>query len=200
MIIMIEWINLGFLLLSAILYLFFYVKSAGPAQLEQKIGESAYSKCARYRTIAAVFSFIAVADYIVYYFYPIPIGLPRFFPWDWWISVVIGIIIVLPSMYLMYIGTRDAGEEAMVPKKEHTLYGGIYETIRHPQAIGEFFLWFSIAFWLNSPFLVLISFLWIPIYYLMCLAEEKDLVIRYGQSYLEYRDRVGFLIPKREKK
>ena len=99
----------------------------------------------------------------------------------------------------MYIGTRDAGEEAMVPKKEHTLYGGIYETIRHPQAIGEFFLWFSIAFWLNSPFLVLITFLWIPIYYLMCIAEEKDLVIRYGQPYIEYRDRVGFLIPKKTK-
>jgi protein-S-isoprenylcysteine O-methyltransferase Ste14 len=200
MIIMIEWINIGVLLLSAILYLFLYVKSAGPAQLEQKIGESAYSKCAKYRTIAAIFSFVAVANYIVYYFYPLSIGLPRYFPWDWWISIVFGIIILVPGLYLMYTGTRDAGEEAMVPKKEHTLYGGIYETIRHPQAIGEFLLWFSIALWLNSPFLVLISFLWLPIYYLMCVAEEKDLVIRYGQSYVEYRDRVGFLIPKREKK
>ena len=45
---------------------------------------------------------------------------------------MIGTIILIPSLYLMYIGTRDAGEEAMVPKKEHTLYGGIYETMRHP--------------------------------------------------------------------
>jgi len=197
---MIEWINLGVLLLSTIMYLFFYVKSASPAHLEQKIGESAYAKCARYRIIAAIFSFIAIANYIVYYFYPLPIGLPHFLPWDWWISIVIGIAIIIPSMYLMYIGTRDAGEEAMVPKKEHTLYGGIYETIRHPQALGEYFLWLPIALWINSPFLVLYSLVWIPIYYLMCIGEEKDLVIRYGQPYIEYRDRVGFIIPKRRKK
>ena len=197
---MIEWINFGILLLSTIMYLVFYVKSASPAQLEQKIGESAYSKCAGYRIIAAIFSFIAIANYIVYYFYPLPIGLPRFLPWDWWISIVIGIVILIPSLSLMYIGTRDAGEEAMVPKKEHSLYGGIYETIRHPQAIGEYFLWLPIALWINSPFLALYSIVWIPVYYLMCIGEEKDLVIRYGQPYIEYRDRVGFLVPKRKKK
>jgi protein-S-isoprenylcysteine O-methyltransferase Ste14 len=140
-----------------------------------------------------------VSNYIIYYFYPLPINLPRMFPWDWWISIVIGVIIFIPSTYLMYIGARDAGEEAMVPKKEHTLYGGIYETIRHPQAIGEFFLWFPIVLWINSPFLALYSFVWPPIFYIMCLAEEKDLVVRYGQSYIEYRDRVGFLIPKRKR-
>ena len=30
----------------------------------------------------------------------------------------------------------------------------------------------------------------------MCLAEEKDLVIRYGEAYLEYKRNTGFLIPK----
>jgi protein-S-isoprenylcysteine O-methyltransferase Ste14 len=199
MIIMIEWINFGVLILSTVLFLLFYVMSAGPAQLEKKIGESAYSRCSKYRIIAACFEFVAVSNYIIYYFYPLPIGLPHAFPWDWWISIVIGVIIFIPSMYLMYIGARDAGEEAMVPKKEHTLYGGIYETIRHPQAIGEFFLWYPIALWINSPFLVLYSFVWLPIFYIMCLAEERDLVVRYGQSYIEYRDRVGFLIPKRKR-
>ena len=99
----------------------------------------------------------------------------------------------------MVIGMKDAGEETIEPKKEHTLYTGIYETVRHPQAIGESLLWFPIAFFLNSPYLILYSFVWIPIFYIMCIAEEKDLVIRYGQPYLEYRDRVGFLIPKRSK-
>ena len=99
----------------------------------------------------------------------------------------------------MLFGIRAAGKETLEPMKEHTLYGGIYETVRHPQAIGESVLWFPFALWLNSPFLVLYSFVWIPIFYIMCLAEERDLIIRYGQPYLEYRDRVGFLIPKRKR-
>jgi protein-S-isoprenylcysteine O-methyltransferase Ste14 len=34
---------------------------------------------------------------------------------------------------------------------------------------------------------------------MMCKAEEKDLVIRYGKPYLEYRKNTGFLIPKRKR-
>jgi protein-S-isoprenylcysteine O-methyltransferase Ste14 len=100
----------------------------------------------------------------------------------------------------MVIGMKDAGNETLEPKKEHTLFEGIYETVRHPQAIGEAVLWFPLALFLNSPFLALYSFVWIPVFYIMCVAEERDLVIRYGDPYIVYRDRVGFLIPKRSKK
>jgi protein-S-isoprenylcysteine O-methyltransferase Ste14 len=197
---LIEWLNFLALLVATILFLYFYIMSASPAQLEKKIGEAAYPKCMRYRLIASAFETVTVINYVVYFFYPLPIGLPLVLPIPWLDSVLIAIVILIPSLYLMYIGMRDAGRETIEPKKEHALYGGIYETIRHPQAIGESFLWFPFAFLLNSPFLVLYSFIWFPILYIMCLAEEKDLVIRYGQPYLEYRERVGFLIPKRSKR
>lgn len=196
---MIEWLNFLALLVATILFLYFYIMSASPAQLEKKIGEAAYPKCMRYRLIASAFETVTVINYVVYFFYPLPIGLPLVLPIPWLDSVLIAIVILIPSLYLMYIGMRDAGRETLEPKKEHTLYGGIYETIRHPQAIGESFMWFPFAFFLNSPFLVLYSFIWFPILYIMCLAEEKDLVIRYGQPYLDYRERVGFLIPKKSK-
>ena len=196
---MIEWLNFLALIGATILFLYFYVKSASPARLEKKIGEAAYPKCMRYRLIASAFESLTVVNYVVYFFYPLPIGLPLVLPLPYWASVLIAIVILIPSLYLMYIGMRDAGRETLEPKKEHTLYGGVYETIRHPQAIGESFMWFPFAFFLNSPFLVLYSFIWFPILYIMCLAEEKDLVIRYGQPYLEYRERVGFLIPKKSK-
>jgi len=92
---------------------------------------------------------------------------------------------------------KDAGEEAITPKKEHSLYGGIYKKVRHPQATGEVFLWWVAAFILNSPFLAIFSIIWLPVFYIMCVAEEKDLVIRYGEAYLEYKRNTGFLIPKR---
>lgn len=193
--IFIAWINMAVLIISALLFLYFYVKSVSPAALEKRIGEVAYARCKRYRQIAIVFEFMTVVNYAVYYFYPLPIPLPKAFPWDYWISIVIAVAIGAPSSYLMYLGMRDAGEESLTPKKEHSLYGGIYKKIRHPQATGEVFLWWVAAFILNSPFLAIFSIIWLPIFYLMCLAEERDLVIRYGEAYLKYRRNTGFIIP-----
>ncbi|TET06676.1 MAG: isoprenylcysteine carboxylmethyltransferase family protein [Candidatus Thorarchaeota archaeon] len=200
MVMVIEWINFMVLVGSTILFLYFYVKSVSPAQLEKKIGDSAYPKCKTYRIIAGGFEGITIINYMIYFFYPLPLGLQLVFPWDWIVSILVGIIILIPSVYLMVVGMKDAGRETLEPKKEHTLYGGVYETVRHPQAIGEAVMWFPIALFLNSLFLVLYSFVWIPIFYITCVAEERDLVIRYGAPYLEYRDRVGFLIPKRSQK
>ena len=199
MIVMIAWINFIVLIVSALLFLFFYVKSVSPAALEKKIGEAAYAKCTRYRLIASAFEMIALANYIVYFFYPLPVPLPQTFPWDWWVSIIIAIAIAIPCGYLWWRGMKDAGEETIVVKKEHTLYGGIYQKIRHPQATGEVTYWWVFAFILNSPFLVILSFIWLPIFYTMCLAEERDLVIRYGEAYLEYKRNTGFLIPKRKR-
>jgi protein-S-isoprenylcysteine O-methyltransferase Ste14 len=200
MVVVIEWINVIALVVSTILFLYFYVKSVSPAQLEKTVGEIAYLKCKTYRLIAGGFEGITVINYVIYFFYPLPLGLPQVFPWDWIFSILVGIIILIPSVYLMAIGIKDAGRETLEPKKEHTLYAGIYETVRHPQAIGEAIMWFPIALFLNSPFLALYSLVWIPIFYITCVSEERDLVIRYGVPYLEYRERVGFLIPKRSKK
>ena len=44
MVVVIEWINVIALVVSTILFLYFYVKSVSPAQLEKKIGETAYPK------------------------------------------------------------------------------------------------------------------------------------------------------------
>jgi hypothetical protein len=64
-------------------------------------------------------------------------------------------------------------------------------------AVGEFPFWWAIGFALNSPFLVVFSFLYLPVWLYFCWAEEQDLSIRYGASYEEYRERVGFWFPKK---
>ncbi len=197
---MIAWLNFMVMLISAFLFSYFYIRSVGPAALEKRIGKIAYFRCGRFRIISSVFEIIIVVNYIVYFFYPLPVLLSRTFPWDWWISALISILIAAPAGYLFGRGVKDAGREAMIPGKEHILFRGIYEKIRHPQAAGELIFWWVIALLLNSPFLVLFSFIWMPIFYLFCWAEEKDLIIRYGRKYLEYRKNTGFVIPKRKKR
>jgi protein-S-isoprenylcysteine O-methyltransferase Ste14 len=188
---MIAWINVAVMIGSSLLLLYYYVRSASPATLEKVLGPRAYGRCARDRIIAGVFEFIAAAGYVVYFFFPLPVQLPRGFPWPWWVSVLIAVAIGAPSATLMGVGIKDAGEETMRPKKEHVMYGGIYARMRHPQAVGEAALWWVIAFFLNSPFLAVFSFVYIPIFMIMCFAEEQDLMWRYGDSYAEYRRRVG---------
>jgi methanethiol S-methyltransferase len=68
--------------------------------------------------------------------------------------------------------------------------------IRHPQAVEEVMLWWVLAFLLNLPFLVLFSFVYLPVWIYMCVAEERDLVIRYGEAYEMYRSQTGFWFPK----
>jgi protein-S-isoprenylcysteine O-methyltransferase Ste14 len=194
------WLNLGMLALSTILTLHFYVKSAGPVALERRIGPSAFARCTRYRFVAAASMTMASINYVVYRFYPLPIALPARFPWPWWVSAVIAGAIALPAGYLFFRGVRDAGQETMFTRKDHTLYGGIYRHIRHPQAAGELPFWWVLAFLLHSPFLALYSLIWIPVFAIMVWAEERDLVLRYGQAYEEYRARTGALFPRRHRR
>jgi protein-S-isoprenylcysteine O-methyltransferase Ste14 len=196
---MIAWINLAVIILSSLLFLYFYVRSVSPAAREKVTGADAYRQSARDRVIAIVFEMVTVAGYIIYDFYPLSVPLPVDFPWAYWVSALIAAIIGVPALLLMGWGLKDAGEEAVQPKKEHTMYGGIYEKVRHPQALGEVFIWWVIAFLLNSPFLVLLSFIFVPIFLIMCIAEENDLLLRYGDAYADYVRRTGAFIPKRKR-
>jgi protein-S-isoprenylcysteine O-methyltransferase Ste14 len=177
---------------------YFYKVSVSPAQLEKEIGEKAWEKCARYRMIMGILEGVTVVNYIAYFFFPLDIGLPLTLPWDYWISVLLAVAIAIPGSYLMYRGMKDAGKETIAPQKETTLYGGIYQQLRHPQALGEGFMWFPFALLLNSPFLVLYSFVFPPMMYLFCIFEERDLLIRFGSDYAQYKERVGML-PRRRK-
>jgi protein-S-isoprenylcysteine O-methyltransferase Ste14 len=198
---MIEWINVLVMGISSVSMLYFYVKSVGPAALEIKMGKEAYKRCGQYRMIASVAEMFIIITYIIYFFYPIKtIGIPQTFPWEWGISICIGIGIAIPSCYIMVKGLRDAGKEAMVPQIGQQLYQGIYKYIRHPQAIGELPLWWSASLILNSPFLTFYSIIFVPIFYMMIIAEERDLVIRHGKLYENYMEITGRFFPKIRKR
>jgi protein-S-isoprenylcysteine O-methyltransferase Ste14 len=194
---LIPWINVGVMVISTLLMFVFYLRSSRPAQLEKKIGEVAYRKCGRYRVIASIFELILIGTYVVYSYYPLPIGLPETFPWAYWISVAWALIIGIPGGYIMLRGVQDSGVEGMMPRKKGKLFGGVYKKLRHPQAMGELPLWWSFSLLLNSPFLALYSFIMIPIFVTIALYEEKDLELRFGKKYIKYKESTGFVIPKR---
>jgi protein-S-isoprenylcysteine O-methyltransferase Ste14 len=198
---LIEWLNFLLLIASSIICIYYYLKSVQPAKLEQEIGEIAYERCERYRIYATFpFYLILFVCYGLYLFYPLPLPIPNELPWDYSISVVLAIVIAIPSFALMGLGVKAAGEETIRPKKEHQMYGGIYNKIRHPQSLGEVWVATILALILNRTFLLLFGFLWFPVFYYFTVVEERDLILRYGQAYVDHRERVGMYFPKRAHK
>lgn len=55
------------------------------------------------------------------------------------------------------------------------------------------------AFLVDSPFMVIFSFIYIPVWSYLRIAEERDLVIRYGTDYEEYCKNTGFWLPKKSR-
>jgi len=190
----IAWVNVASLVVSTAMTVVLYVLSVQPMRLEKRMGAPAWKTCARLRAVSMVFMFIGLGNYVVYYFYPLPV-LPQWLPCPYWLSVVAAVVIAIPSSYLMVRGMLDAGEEAAVPKKEHGMYSGIYEHVRHPQA-WEVAYWFVLALMLHSPFLLAFSVLWLPLEYVMIMAEEPDLVLRFGQAYKDYQERTPAFVPR----
>jgi len=195
--IMIAWINFAVLLLASLLFLYFYTRSVSPAGREMVDGGRAYRLCYYDRLVSGGLEFVITANFVLYYFYPLPTPLADKYPWAWWISAVIAALIGIPALTLMVAGLRDAGEEAIRPKKEHTMYDGIYTRMRHPQAVGEVLLFPVMGILLHSPSLTLFSLIYFPIFVIMCYAEEQDLLLRYGQAYAEYCQRTGAFWPKK---
>ena len=196
---MYDWINLGLMVIFTACFVMLYIRSVSPAALEPKMGLKAYPYCGRLRALSIFFLVLVMVNYLAYDFYPLSIpGLIRF-PWPYPISAILGILIAIPTSYMVITGLKDAGEEAVQPDKESEMFGGIYSKVRHPQT-WEYAYFFTIGFLLNSPFLVLISFLWIPLMVVMMSAEEKDLLIRYGDVYREYMETTGRLLPRKQAK
>ncbi|MHA1913674.1 MAG: methyltransferase family protein [Promethearchaeota archaeon] len=194
---MLNWINFFLLIISTVGMTFFYIKSVGPEKLSQKIGPKAYRRSAYYRISANLFQLIIIINYVLYFYLPSPVPFPRFLHQNYSISVVLGLFVLIPSFYILVKGVKDAGRETLFPDKAHSLYRGIYLRIRHPQAIGEVFTWISVALLLNSPFLFLYSIVWFPLFYWFSKAEEKDLILRYGPTYIEYKSQTGMFLPKK---
>lgn len=195
---MISWINFFVCILSSVLFLLFYIRSVRPAGRALLEGPAAYQKCYIDRLLSGVFEGVITLNYILFLFFPLPcLPISEHFPWPWWVSIVIGLVIGIPATWLMIKGAMDAGEETIKPKVNHSMYTGIYERIRHPQATGEVFLFAVIGFLLHSPFLVLYSLIFFPIFIVLCYAEEQDLLLRYGQSYADYCKRTGSFLPKK---
>jgi protein-S-isoprenylcysteine O-methyltransferase Ste14 len=192
----IAWVNLAGLHLTGFLMPLSYILSLMPATQEQKKGEHAWTEATRYRWASNVLEWLMVLSVGLWIWYPVP-------ALDWkvhdsnLVGIVAGLVMGIPLAYVDLQANLDLGKEGFSPSRETQLAGGIYRHIRHPQMIGEIPLFVAGALCINSAFLALWFFVYVCIYIPVVMHfEEKDLVRRFGQPYVEYRERTGAIFPR----
>jgi protein-S-isoprenylcysteine O-methyltransferase Ste14 len=146
-----------------------------------------------------------VAPPIVGIFYPgltrfdALVGLPSlpFKPF----MLTLGIILAIPGLYFMGVTNKllraiGSGTNAFILTKR-VVNDDIYKRTRNPMSLGFYLCALSLAFAASSTFVLLTASLGlIPAHvFFLKYFEELELELRFGESYLEYKKRVPFLIP-----
>ena len=182
--------------IGSVMFAILYMISLQPKGLSMRIGDSAYRICGIVRMISMVFEILVIVGYIIFALgsegnRPIVthgvLGMR-----------IAGVVVTVAVLTFMFIGVFAAGKEAALPDKDTELYQGIYQTMRHPQTLGEILSWFGIAMMLNSLTLLLYSLLFVPMFISFTIIEDNDLVLRFGDSYLAYMKRVGIFWRRRD--
>jgi protein-S-isoprenylcysteine O-methyltransferase Ste14 len=112
---------------------------------------------------------------------------------------IAGAVFLLGGLGLYMIARRALGglfSEAVRIIPEHKLVTtGPYRLIRHPIYLGEIFFGLSIPMILGSLYGFILMLVPIPMLLYRIRIEEKTLVSRFGQEYLDYASKTKKLIP-----
>jgi len=130
------------------------------------------------------------------------VGITNFIPFP--INLIIGIPTAMFGVACSVsanIYQYKHGKVGLIPHKSvqttELVVVGIYKYSRNPMLFGYIVFLIGIGIILNSIFFLIISNLTITLFVLLFLKlkEEKNLIKRYGDPYLEYKQRTSFIIP-----
>jgi protein-S-isoprenylcysteine O-methyltransferase Ste14 len=116
--------------------------------------------------------------------------------------LIIGIIMAIPGLYFLAITNKllralGNGANAFRLTKQ-IVADDIYKRTRNPMSLGFYLFALALGFASNSTFILLaVSLGLIPAHiFFLKYFEELELELRFGESYLEYKKTVPFLIPR----
>lgn len=116
--------------------------------------------------------------------------------------LALGIVFAIPGLYFLAITNKllrslGSGTNAFILTKK-IVDDDIYKRTRNPMSLGFYLFALALAFASSSTFVLLVASLGlIPTHaFFLKYFEEVELELRFGESYLEYKKSVPFLIPR----
>jgi protein-S-isoprenylcysteine O-methyltransferase Ste14 len=174
-------ISLGFLVLS----LFFSRKPA----YQEKYKELAYRKALTHYAMPGTALLLAAIAHAGYMNGP-------FIPRGWWtiLFLVLGWYLLITGAILWIRSAVKFGPDNIAllfvyyPEESYIIDSSIYSILRHPIYAGAICVCVGLAL-LNGNANSIASAIFVPLFFTgwIRLVEEKELIQRYGKSYLDYR-------------
>ncbi|HSG43717.1 MAG TPA: methyltransferase [Anaerolineales bacterium] len=158
------------------------------------------------RVMHFLFFTIIGAPFYVGLFYPglthfdEVVGIPSL-PWNPFF-LILGILLVIPGLYYLGITNKllrklGSGANAFRLTKQ-VVAEDIYKRTRNPMSLGYYLFALALPFILGSTTItlgVLLGLIPAHLFFLKYF-EEFELELRFGESYLEYKKSVPFLLPR----
>ena len=123
------------------------------------------------------------------------------------IELAIGSLMTIIGLHIFSWGLttittdRASGREIGKTLESPTLINyGAYSFCRHPITLGFLLIMPGIALIFDFIPLLLMTPIYSPILIATLLYEERELIQRYGENYLDYKRKVPFLIPRFKKR
>lgn len=120
---------------------------------------------------------------------------------EWLLSIrITGLAMFAIFSWLQVFSYKSLGNSYapdIVVLKDHRLFtSGIYKFIRHPQYISQVLsdlgAGLALMSYIAVPIILLVEF---PLFIMRASLEEKMLVKHFGNEYVEYKKRSGFILP-----
>jgi len=121
-----------------------------------------------------------------------------YMPW----TLIAGLILLVPGCILLvwtwiqFLMAKGTPVPVNPPRKLIT--GGLYAYSRNPMLLGIFLIVFAAALLTGSLSLTLLfaPFLVLFFYFQVTLVEEREMELKFGRNYLDYKNRVPRFFPR----
>lgn len=145
--------------------------------------------------------FVEVFSYLFLVFTGLIFGLCDFpflfqFPFIFSIQIV-GLVLTSVGYFVFVWSVAVRGRYAVswaMPENQRLVTSGPYRYVRHPSYLGYFLMFFGLFFLWPNLF-TLFPLVAIPGYFRVTFEEERLLVRRFGDEYVEYQRKTGRFIP-----
>jgi len=112
--------------------------------------------------------------------------------------VVIGLVFALWSIQTQF--TLGKGTPVPTMPTRHLVTLGPYSYCRNPMTLGAFLLYLGTSLWVGSAFAVcFVLFLAAFLVTYIKVVEERELELRFGEEYLQYKRGTSFIVPRPRK-
>jgi protein-S-isoprenylcysteine O-methyltransferase Ste14 len=109
------------------------------------------------------------------------------------LTASLGLILWVGGFLLLYVGRFSLGQSfriGVANEKTVFIVNGIYKISRNPMYLGLYATLIGSMFYTSNIVYMLVSFFIITTHHIITLGEEKELLLKYGNTYKEYCDKV----------